>query len=177
MMDSSASATDPQRQSVAQAKGEVLAWGNAVEARAAVFGSKVRSKMVGLAIGGGIALCFALGARWLLSPRPGRGSLAALRQGTTGGNSASMAGRPDGARLPLGTWLGGLVVARVSRWLIPRAIDAARAALAPAATRRATHSATDVVRWKKVNPVTEPGSTPPARRPGEEMKGEPGRPA
>jgi hypothetical protein len=115
--------------SVADTKQALVAWGDDAHRRTAKIRSQVSSGAIQLAVGAGIALCLAVVVRRLLPSRSNRSSMP--MQSSTTNADASLplkSGRQQGHQLFRHS-LGWLAISRISHWILPHAIGAARATL------------------------------------------------
>jgi hypothetical protein len=119
--------------SVAQAKAELLARGEAGDARAAEFRANAGTGLERLAIGGAIATVAVLIVRRLLPVRRPPGSSGAAGGERPVGRSAAGEPSAPGAR----RWLSWILIARAGRWLLPHAINAVSHMQAARRERRA----------------------------------------
>jgi hypothetical protein len=116
--------------SVADAKRQLAAWGDAADTHVAVSRSKIVRRAAGLAMVGVIAGLAVLAGHRLLRRRDAalRGRLD--RAPAKGLPPVSRANAPANHQRSIRSWLGWMIVTRVGRWLLPHAVQAARRSMA-----------------------------------------------
>ncbi len=134
MTVSGGTAKPPPTRSVADAKRQLSAWGDASDARVAVMRSRIVSGTANVGVIVGIVSLVVLAVRRLSPAHAPASKLRLDRASANGGHSVLNASTPATSHRSLSHWLRWMLVSRVGRWLIPHAVQAARSLTAPSST-------------------------------------------